>query len=113
MEFITPAMAMTINQHMCQQYGGKSGVAHPNSLSSALAQPRASMFGDYLHHGLLAMAKTYYFHLHKSQPFFSHNQKTALACAGIFLKLNNYELENVLEIFITSEQQLFSYFISS
>lgn len=87
-QFLTASQVMTIQHAMLIRYGGRPGVIDPAALASAIAQPRAGMFGQYLHNSLPKMAEAYYFYLHKNRPFYCHNQKTAFLSANIFLQLN-------------------------
>ncbi len=89
MDFLTPAQVLSIQQACWRAYGGQGGLRAPNALASALAQPRASWDAEFLHTPP-AQAACYLFYINRHQPFYRHNQKTALLSALIFLRQNGY-----------------------
>jgi death-on-curing protein len=67
-------------------------------LDSALAQPRATFGGRYLHPTVFAQAGAYAFHISENQPFHDANKRTGLAAAHVFLRLNGWALEPSREL---------------
>ena len=63
-------------------------------LESALAMPKASFDGEWLHRDRFEMAAAYAFHLCQNHPFFDGNKRTGLACALVFLELNGIPIED-------------------
>jgi len=57
-----------------------------------LAVPMALFGGDLVHADLYEMAAQYDFHICQNHPFVHGNNRTALACALVFLGLNSTEL---------------------
>jgi death-on-curing protein len=64
-------------------YGGREGIRDQGLLESALAQPSSTMFGNYLHEDMPAMAAAYLFHIAENQPFIDGNKRTALMASSI------------------------------
>jgi death-on-curing protein len=85
---------LLILQDQIRRYGGAYGVRDTDLLSSALAMPRASFEGKYLHKDLYEQAAAYAFHVCQNHPFVDGNKRTALATALVFLSLNGIELED-------------------
>ena len=71
-------------------YGGRDGYIDKGVIESAIAQPGARMWGQYLHEDLAHMAAAYLFHLSASQGFIDGNKRTAAVCASVFLRTNGY-----------------------
>ena len=90
--FLTLADALQIYRDQIQRYGGSDGVRDIGLLQSALAQPEASFGGEWLHKDLYAMAAAYAYHLCQNHSFIDGNKRTALACALVFLELNDVSL---------------------
>jgi death-on-curing protein len=84
---------LAIHADQIRRYGGSRGVRDMGLLSSALAMPRASFGGAYLHTSLAEMAAAYLFHLARNHPFVDGNKRAALAAALAFLWLNDHRLE--------------------
>jgi len=61
-------------------------------LESALAMPRASFSGQFVHEDLPAMAGAHFYHLCKNHPFMDGNKRVALMCCGAFLRMNGWDL---------------------
>lgn len=51
------------------------------------------MGGEYFHADIFDMAAAYLFHIVLNHPFVDGNKRTGLACAYLFLAMNEYELE--------------------
>lgn len=90
--FLTLAEVVDVHADQLQRYGGQAGVRDLGLLQSALAQPEASFAGEWLHSDMYAMAAAYAYHLCQNHPFIDGNKRTALACALVFLELNNVSL---------------------
>lgn len=73
--------------------GGSGGVRDPILLDSAIAQPRATFGGEYLHGDLFLMASAYLYHIVKNHPFVDGNKRAGLAAALVFLDLNGHPVD--------------------
>lgn len=91
--FLTLDEALLIHTDQIRRYGGTHGVRDLNLLSSALAMPRASFGGVYLHTSLAEMAAAYLFHIARNHPFLDGNKRAALASALAFVWLNDHRLD--------------------
>lgn len=92
--FLSLADVVKIHLDQVERYGGRAGIRDPGLLQSALAMPRASFGGEWLHRDLHEMAAAYAFHLCQNHPFVDGNKRTALACALVFLQLNRITIED-------------------
>jgi death-on-curing protein len=83
-----------LDRHAAQleAFGGLDGVRDRSALESAVAQPRATFGGQFLHEGLFAMAAAYLYHIVKNHPFVDGNKRTGLDAATTFLDLNGFAL---------------------
>ena len=72
-------------------YGGSHGVRDLGLLDSALAAPRATFGGSYLHEDIISMAAAYLYHIVMNHPFIDGNKRAGLAAAIAFLNLNGYD----------------------
>ena len=91
-EFLTFEDICEIHSDQLARYGGQDGILDRGKVEAALAQPQATMFGDFLHKDIAEMAAAYFFHFAASQGFIDGNKRTAAASAGVFLFRNGYEL---------------------
>jgi death-on-curing protein len=73
--------------------GGEPGILDRGLLDSALAQPRAGMFGHFFHHDAFEMAAAYLYHIGKNHAFVDGNKRTAVAIAIDFLGLQDFEID--------------------
>lgn len=90
--FLTLDEVLAIHADQIRRYGGASGLRDRGLLESALAMPRASFDGEYLHGTVFEMAAAYLYHLARNHPFVDGNKRTALMCTLVFLGLAGWKL---------------------
>jgi death-on-curing protein len=71
--------------------GGSVGLKDFGLLESALAQPQATFFGEYLHPDIASQAAAYLFHIAKNHAFEDGNKRTAVSVMAAFLFMNDVE----------------------
>ena len=86
---------LAIHQRQIERVGGLDGIRDEGLLDSALAQPQATFFGEFLHPTIHHGAAAYLYHLAKNHPFLDGNKCTAFATTIAFLWMNGYELEMI------------------
>lgn len=91
-KFISVSQAIEIHLDQVASFGGTSGVRDEGLLESALAQPQATFFGEYLHPTIYEQAAAYLYHIAKNHPFIDGNKRTAFAVMDTFLRVNGYIL---------------------
>lgn len=65
-DFLDPQDVLTLHADQVDLYGGEHGVRDFGLLESAVAQPRATFGGEFLHTDIFEMAAAYLFHLVKT-----------------------------------------------
>ncbi|MEX2288288.1 MAG: type II toxin-antitoxin system death-on-curing family toxin [Planctomycetaceae bacterium] len=103
--FLTLAEVMAIHRDQIRRYGGASGVRDDGLLQSAVAVPRATFGGHYLHSDLYEMAAAYLYHLVSNHPFVDGNKRVGAVAADVFLALNNVRL-------VATQESYFEFVIS-
>ena len=68
------------------------GIRDAGLLESALAQPKATFGGHFLHATVYEQAAAYLYYIAKNHPFIDGNKRTAFAAMDTFLRLNGYIL---------------------
>lgn len=91
-EFLSLGDVLTIHKDQIDRYGGAHGIRDQGLLESALAQPRATFGGEYLHNDLPEMAAAYLYHIVQNHPFIDGNKRVGAVCAYVFLRMNDVEL---------------------
>ncbi len=91
--FLTLDEVLALHADQIDRYGGSPGLRDVELLESALAAPRATFGGGYLHTTLPEMAAAYLFHIVRNHPFVDGNKRAGLAAAIAFLGLNDLWLE--------------------
>jgi death on curing protein len=89
--FIPNRIVATIHSDLLQRYGGRPGLRDPNLLDSALAQPKMTMGGKFVHKSLFDKAAAYGFHVCRNHPFIDGNKRVAFVLMDIFLQRNGWE----------------------
>ena len=91
--FVEIEEALRIHKRQVDRFGGDDGIRDRGLLESALATPRASFDGVFVHEDVIAMASAYLFHLCKNHPFVDGNKRVALAVMLYFMRRNGLSLE--------------------
>ena len=92
-EFLYLDDLAAIHRDQIERYGGEMGIRDVGLLESALAQPRATFGGEFLHRDIFEMAAAYLFHVVKNHPFLDGNKRAGAVAAIVFLALNDVVLE--------------------
>jgi len=93
-EFLEVDEIVALHARQLAAFGGSPGVRDLGLLESAVAQPRATFGGEFVHADIFAMAAAYAFHIAENQPFVDGNKRTALDAALVFLHLNGYVVDD-------------------
>ena len=91
-DFLEVEDVFELHAESIERYGGDGGVRDQGLIESAVAVPRQSFGGEYLHVTLFEMAAAYAFHLAENQGFVDGNKRAGLAAATAFLAMNGYDL---------------------
>jgi death-on-curing protein len=91
-EFLELEDVFELHADSIARYGGDIGVRDRGLIDAAVAVPRQSFGGEYLHKTLFEMAAAYAFHIAESQGFVDGNKRAGLAAATAFLAMNGYDL---------------------
>jgi death on curing protein len=81
-----------IHTDLINHYGGQHGLRDSKLLDSALAQPKMSYGGKYVHRTIFDKAAAYGFHICNNHPFLDGNKRLAFVLMDIFLQMNGYIL---------------------
>lgn len=90
--FLDKATILIFQENQIQNYGGSQGIRDEGLLESALAQPRQSFGGEYVHETIFEMAAAYGYHLCKNHPFVDGNKRIALVAMYTFLYVNGWKI---------------------
>lgn len=93
-DFIRLDDVLRIHADQINRYGGVAAIHEPDMLFSAIAQPRATFDGQYLHANLIEQAAALLFHLVQNHPFKEGNKRTGAVAALVFLALNGVTIES-------------------
>ncbi len=92
--FVGVQTALAMHDLVIAQFGGASGVRDIGLLEAVLAQASAGVGGEYLHEFPFGMAAAFVFHVVKNHPFVDGNKRVALMSAGVFLRMNGWDLSS-------------------
>lgn len=91
-DFLELEEVLELHERQIEAHGGTLGLRDQGLLESALAMPRATFGGQYVHESLFAMAAAYAFHVAENQPFLDGNKRTGLGAALVFLRINGWRV---------------------
>ena len=91
-DFLTLDEVLALHADQVVRYGGAQGVRDLAALEAAVAMPRATYGGSFLHGTLHEMAAAYLFHIVQNHPFVDGNKRAGLAAAIAFLGLHDLEV---------------------
>lgn len=97
--FLTLDEVLEIHRDQIERYGGALGIRDVSLLQSALAMPKSSFYGQYLHEDVFAMAAAYLFHIVRNHPFVDGNKRVGAVAAIVFLVLNGVNFDADEETF--------------
>jgi death-on-curing protein len=89
-EFLDLDDVLLIHREQLLRFGGGDGLRDQGLLESAIAMPKASFGGQFVHESPFAMAAAYAFHIAENQPFLDGKKRTAVPSAVVFLELHGY-----------------------
>lgn len=102
--FIDESECCELHRRMLSRYGGSDGIRDASLLNSALATPRAGMFGGNFHETIPAMAAALAFSLVRNHPFVDGNKRVGLLASEAFLQRNGFELiaakDELIDLFL-------------
>ena len=90
--FIPDDLVVSIHADLLQRYGGRPGLRDRNLLESALAQPKMTIDGKFVHKTLFEKTAAYGFHVCRNHPFIDGNKRVAFILMDIFLQKNGWEM---------------------
>ena len=91
-KFLSLDEVLELHADQISSFGGTPGVRDEGLLESALAQPKATFGGDFLHRTISEQAAAYLYHIAMNHPFIDGNKRTAFAVTDTFLRLNGCAL---------------------
>ncbi len=92
-DFLETAEVLAIHADQIERYGGDGAIRDQGLLEAAVAMPRATFGGEFLHADMFAMAAAYLFHIVQNHPFVDGNKRTGTAAALVFLQMNEVVVE--------------------
>jgi len=90
--FIPDEIVPIIHADLIRRYGGAPGIRDRDLLASALAQPKMTARGRFLHRTIFHKAAAYGFHVCRNHPFIDGNKRVSLVLMNIFLEKNGWKL---------------------
>lgn len=93
MKYLTAEQVLFIHSRLIDETGGSHGIRDLGLLQSAVARPMATFGGEDLYPDIFQKAAALMESLIKNHPFIDGNKRTAISSAGLFLRINGYNLE--------------------
>ena len=97
MRYLTLNEVLFLYRRVIRESGGIAGIRDLGLLESALAQPRQTFGGTELYPSIAEKAATLGFSLIKNHPFIDGNKRIGHAAMEVFLVLNRYEIQAVVD----------------
>ena len=91
--FLSQDEVLALHADQIERYGGRHGIRDTGLLNSALALPRATLGGAWVHASLPEMAAAYLYHLVQGHAFIDGNKRVGLMAMLAFLGLNSLRLD--------------------
>jgi death-on-curing protein len=90
--YLTPEQVLFLHSRLVAETGGAHGVRDLGMLLSALGRPQVTFEDSELYPDLFTKTAALMDSLVRNHPFVDGNKRTAITAAGIFLRINGYEL---------------------
>jgi len=97
MRYLSFEEILSLHSLLIIQSGGASGLRDRGALESAVAQPEASFGGEDLYPNLAEKAAALGHSLIQNHPFVDDNKRIGHGAMEVFLLLNGYELEALVD----------------
>ena len=97
MRYLSFEEILSLHSLLIIQSGGASGLRDRGALESAVAQPEASFGGEDLYPSLAEKAAALGHSLIQNHPFVDDNKRIGHGAMEVFLLLNGYELEALVD----------------
>ncbi len=88
---LTIEIVREIHDEAVKIFGGLHGIRDEALLASAVFAPQSSFGGKSPYVDLIEVAAAYLFYLGRNHPFLDGNERTAMAAAVVFLRLNGFD----------------------
>ena len=92
MKYLTVEQVLFIHARLISETGGMHGLRDLGLLQSAVARQQSTFDGQDLYPTLFLKAAALLESLVGNHPFIDGNKRTAIASAGLFLRINGYRL---------------------
>lgn len=93
-KYLSVTQVLFIHDRAVKEFGGSFGIRDVGLVESAVARPKATFDKIDLYKSLFGKAAALLQSLLKNHPFVDGNKRTALISAGLFLKINEWNLIN-------------------
>lgn len=93
MRCLTTEQVLFIHSRIIDETGGAHGVRDIGLLQSAVARPQTTFGGKDLYPDVFSKAAALLESLARNHPFVDGNKRTAIIATGIFLGMNDFQLE--------------------
>ncbi len=97
MRYLTLNEVLDLHRQIIGQSGGAKGILNLGGLESALAQPRMTFSGSDLYPTVADKASALGYSLIQNHPFVDGNKRTGHAAMEVFLVLNGFEIQVLVE----------------
>jgi len=97
MRYLSFEEVVALHSRLIVQSGGASGLRDRGALESAVAQPEASFGGEELYPSLAEKAAALGHSLIQNHPFVDGNKRIGHGAMEVFLLLNGYEFEALID----------------
>lgn len=94
-KFVDIETVIAIHEDLILTFEGVDGrleIRDRGLLESAISQPQATFFGQFLHPTIAEQAAAYLYHIANNHAFIDGNKRTAVAIMEVFLRMNGYNL---------------------
>src|ERR1043165_917580 len=93
--FLSLNKVLRLHKWQIETYGGEAGLRDAGLLDSAIAMPKVTFGGQFLHADIFEMAAAYLFHIVQNHPFVDGNKRTGADAAIVFLNLNKIPMKKL------------------
>ncbi|MBD2335558.1 type II toxin-antitoxin system death-on-curing family toxin [Calothrix sp. FACHB-156] len=97
MRYLTLQELLALYYRIIKQSGGSAGIANLGALESTLAQPKMTFGGEELYPTIVEKASDLSFSMIKNHPFMDGNKRIGHAAMEVFLVLNGFEINAIVD----------------